>query len=293
MAVKVPTYDRLINPCFKAIKALGGSASNEEIFDEVVKQLDLPESVLEVQQPGHSAISKVAYNLAWARTYLKKFGAIINTARSIWAITAEYFDVKDVDARIVVEFVRNLEAQSTNKKAQHENKQAEKTSGVSEDEEPEEISSWRVRMLEILQNMNPYGFERFVQLLLRNCGIDNVEVTKKSGDGGIDGTGQYKLSGIFSFKLAFQCKRYSGNVGSSEIRDFRGSLSTDIEKAIFVTTGNFSPAAKTEAKASGKKPIDLMDGEMLIDKIAELRLGVSPKTVYEIDDKFYAQYNES
>lgn len=293
MAVKVPTYDRLINPCFKAIKALGGSASNEEIFDEVVKQLALPEYVLEVQQPGHFAISKVAYNLAWARTYLKKFGAIINTARSIWAITAEYFDAVDVDARSVVDFVRNLEAQSTNKKSQYENKHEEKASGVSNDEEPEEISSWRVRMLEILQNMNPFGFERFVQLLLRNCGIDNVEVTKKSGDGGIDGTGQYKLSGIFSFKLAFQCKRYSGNVGSGEIRDFRGSLSTDIEKAIFVTTGSFSPAAKNEAKAPGKKPIDLMDGEMLIDKIAELRLGVSPKTVYEIDDKFYAQYNES
>ncbi|MBD5099836.1 MAG: restriction endonuclease [Clostridiales bacterium] len=293
MAVKVPTFDSLINPCFMAIKALGGSASNDEIYDEVVRQLALSETVLAVQQPGHLAMSKVAYNLAWARTYLKKFGAIINTTRSIWTITSEFSDVKDVDARKVVEFVRNLEAQSTNKKAQLEQRKIEKDLVVSEDEQPEEISSWRIRMLEILQNMNPYGFERFVQLLLRNCGIDNVEVTKKSGDGGIDGTGQYKLSGIFSFKLAFQCKRYIGNVGSGEIRDFRGSLSTDIEKAIFVTTGNFSPAAKSEAKAPGKKSIDLMDGEMLIDKIAELKLGVSPKTVYEIDDKFYAQYNEA
>lgn len=293
MSVKVPTYDQLIEPCYLAIKALGDSASNEEIYDEVVRQLSLPESVLEVQQPNHGGMTKVAYNLAWARTYLKKFGAIVNTARSIWAITSEYSDVKKVDAQTVVEFVRNLEAQSINKKVKQEQKQTSKTSDVSVDEEPEEISSWRVRMLEILQNMNPYGFERFVQLLLRNCGIDNVEVTKKSGDGGIDGTGQYKLSGIFSFKLAFQCKRYSGNVGSGEIRDFRGSLSTDIEKAIFVTTGSFSPAAKNEAKAPGKKPIDLMDGEMLIDKIAELKLGVSPKTVYEIDDKFYAQYNEA
>ena len=293
MIVKVPTFDRMINPCFVAIKKLGGSASNEEIYNEVVRQMALPEAVLEVQQPGHVAMSKVAYNLAWARTYLKKVGAIINTARSIWTITSEYSDVKSIDSHKVVEIVRNLEAQSVNKKVQQEQKKIEKASEVSDDEEPEEISSWRVRMLEILQNMNPYGFERFVQLLLRNCGIDSVEVTKKSGDGGIDGTGQYKLSGIFSFKLAFQCKRYVGIVGSGEIRDFRGSLSTDIEKAIFVTTGNFSLAAKNEAKAPGKKPIDLMDGEMLIDKIAELKLGVSPKTVYEIDDKFYAQYNES
>lgn len=292
MSVKVPTYDRLINPCYIAIKTLGGSASNEEIYDEVVKQLGLSEEVLNVLQAGHASLSKVSYNLAWARTYLKKYGAIVNTARSIWTISPEFAETKTVDARVVVEFVRDLEEQSANRKNRQEEKKAEKALVVSDDEEPEEISSWRVRMLEILQNMNPYGFERFVQLLLRNCGIDNVEVTKKSGDGGIDGTGQYKLSGIFSFKLAFQCKRYVGTVGSGEIRDFRGSLSTDIEKAIFVTTGHFSPAAKSEAKAAGKKPIDLMDGEMLIDKIAELKLGVSPKTVYEIDDKFYAQYNE-
>ncbi len=292
MEVKVPTYDQLINPCFMAIKALGGSASNDEIYDGVVKQLSLSKAVLEVQQPGRAAVSKIAYNLAWARTYLKKYGAIINTARSIWTITTEFSNIQNVDAKTVVGFVRNLEAKSTNKQDGKDQEFGQDSVTISEDEEPEEISSWRVRMAEILQNMNPYGFERFVQLLLRNCGIENVEVTKKSGDGGIDGLGEYKLSGIFSFKLAFQCKRYSGNVGSSEIRDFRGSLSTDIEKAIFVTTGRFSQAAKSEAKAPGKKPIDLMDGEMLIDKIAELRLGVSPKTVYEIDDRFYAQYNE-
>ena len=68
MSLKVPTYDRLINPCYVAIKTLGGSASNEEIYDEVVRQLGLPEDVLDVQQPGHGSMSKVAYNLAWART---------------------------------------------------------------------------------------------------------------------------------------------------------------------------------------------------------------------------------
>lgn len=290
MATKAPTYEKLIAPCFSAIRALGGSASNDEIYDEVVRQLALPEEVLEVPQSGRDGRSRVSYNLAWARTYLKKFGAIVNTSRSVWAITSEFSDVKAVTSREVIAFVKNMEAQSANK-PQVDTKSS--VNFINEDEGPEEVSSWRTRMLEILQNMNPYGFERFIQLLLRNCGIDNVEVTKKSGDGGIDGTGQYKLSGIFSFKLAFQCKRYVGNVGSGEIRDFRGSLSTDIEKAIFVTTGSFSPMAKVEAKASGKKPIDLMDGEMLIDKIAELQLGVSPKTIYEIDDKFYAQYNEA
>lgn len=290
--LKVPNYDKLINPCFQAIIKLGGSASNDEIFNTVASDLKLSEEVLSVYQQGHEPMSKVSYNLAWARTYLRKYGAIVNSSRSVWSVTAEFADKKEVDSKTVVDYVRNIEAQSVNlkKKPQKDDAPIRSGSNIAEDT-PEEIASWRIRLLEILQNMNPYGFERFIQLLFRTCGIDNVEVTKKSGDGGIDGLGEYKLGGIFGFKLAFQCKRYSGSVGSAEIRDFRGSLSTDIEKAVFVTTGVFSPAAKAEAKAPGKKPIDLMDGELLIDKIAELNIGVQPKTTYEINDKFFAQYN--
>lgn len=73
--------------------------------------------------------------------------------------------------------------------------------------------------------MDPYGFERLAQRVLRECGFVQVEVTKykKSGDGGIDGTGKLKINGIFSFNVAFQCKRYKGTVSAGDIRDFRGS----------------------------------------------------------------------
>ena len=74
------------------------------------------------------------------------------------------------------------------------------------------------------------------QLLLRECGFVQVAVTKKSGDGGIDGTGKLKINGIFSFRVAFQCKRYKGSVGSAEIRDFRSSLTTDIEREFSLQT---------------------------------------------------------
>ena len=88
-------------------------------------------------------------------------------------------------------------------------------------EYPDEAKPWRVRLAEILQSIDPYGFERLSQRVLRECGFSQVEVTKKSGDGGIDGTGKLKINGIFSFNVAFQCKRYSGLVGASAIRDFR------------------------------------------------------------------------
>ncbi len=135
--------------------------------------------------------------------------------------------------------------------------------------------------------MDPYGFERLTQRLLRECGFVQVEVTKKSGDGGIDGTGKLKINGIFSFNVAFQCKRYRGQVGAPEIRNFRGSLTTDIEKGIFITTGTFSKQAKEEASNPGKQQIDLIDGEEFINKIAEYGIGVREVKTYEIDEEFF------
>lgn len=135
--------------------------------------------------------------------------------------------------------------------------------------------------------MDPYAFERLTQRLLRECGFSQVEVTKKSGDGGIDGTGKLKINGIFTFNIAFQCKRYQGTVGASEIRDFRGSLTTDIEKALFITTGTFSKQAIEDATKAGKQQIDLIDGEEFITKLAELQLGVHEIKDYQIDEDFF------
>ena len=135
--------------------------------------------------------------------------------------------------------------------------------------------------------MDPYGFERLAQRVLRECGFSQVEVTKKSGDGGIDGTGKLKINGIFSFNVAFQCKRYSGLVGAPAIRDFRGSLTTNIEKGVLITTGSFSKAAREEAASPGKQQIDLVDGEDFINMIAEYGIGVKEVKTYEIDENFF------
>lgn len=115
---------------------------------------------------------------------------------------------------------------------------------------------------------------------------------KKSGDGGIDGTGKLRINGIFSFNVAFQCKRYQGQVGSGEIRNFRGSLDQNIEKGVLITTGSFSKAAKEEACAPGKQQIDLMDGNMFMDKLAEHELGLTLRREYDIDESFFATFGE-
>lgn len=135
--------------------------------------------------------------------------------------------------------------------------------------------------------MDGFAFERFSKRLLRECGFSKLVVTKRTNDGGIDGFGEYKINGILTMKLAFQCKRYKNQVSAKDIRDFRGALTSDIERAILITTGTFTRSAIEEAAIPGKTYIDLMNGEELIAKIIELELGVKAIKTYDVDEEFF------
>lgn len=274
----MPNYPDLIEATFSALHELGGSGKNDEINKKAIEILELSDSVLDVMHTNTN-MTEIDYRLAWARTLLKNFGAIDNSARSVWSISTDFTQILTIDGMEVY-------------KKKNINQISESLSSPSdsidiEDNTPEEIRSWRQRLHEVLLKMDPYGFERLAQRLLRECGFSQVEVTKKSGDGGIDGTGTLKINGIVTFKIAFQCKRHQGSIGSPEIRDFRGSLTTDIERAVFITTGTFSKSAIEEAEKAGKQQIDLMDGEAFISKIAELQIGVKEVTDYLIDEDFF------
>lgn len=274
----VPKYGDLITATYAVLKALGGSGKNEEINEKVAELLALSDEVLEIPYLNSSSLSEVNYRLAWARTLLKKHGAITNSARGVWSIMPEFSDVEAVDGNAI-------------EKARHKNGTSAKDTLISDDLEdvPEEVRPWRKKLYEVLTKMNPYAFERLTQRVLRECGFTQVEVIKKSGDGGIDGTGKLRINGIFSFNIAFQCKRYQGVVSSGDIRDFRGSLTTNIEKGVFITTGSFSKAAVEEASSPGKQQIDLIDGEEFITKLAEFGIGVKEVKDYEIDEDYFAK----
>ena len=273
----VPRYGDLITATYSALKILGGSGKNEEINEKVVELLSLSDEVLEIPHLN-SSLSEMNYRLAWARTLLKKHGAITNSARGVWSVMPEFSNVTTVDGSAI-------------EKARHKNGISSKDAMINDELEdmPEEVRPWRKKLYEVLTKMDPYAFERLTQRVLRECGFTQVEVTKKSGDGGIDGTGKLRINGIFSFNIAFQCKRYRGVVSSGDIRDFRGSLTTNIEKGVFITTGSFSKAAVEEASSPGKQQIDLIDGEEFITKLAEFGIGVKEVKDYEIDEEYFAK----
>jgi restriction system protein len=266
--IQLPTYDTLMNPTLQAIKLLGGSGTIEEIDNKVADIAGLTDEQQEVlHNPDKGGKTEVEYRLAWTRTYLKIYGALENSSRGVWALTAEGRKMEQVDPKEVVKTVR--ERMALVKQV------ATETGDLGNEKE----LTWREELLEIIQGMHPDAFERLTQRLLRECGFVQVEVTGKSGDGGIDGRGILRLGGVLSFHVIFQCKRWKGSVGPGQIRDFRGSMVGRADKGLFITTGTFTRDAEREATRDGAPAIDLMNGDQLIEKLKELNLGVHTRKV--------------
>lgn len=273
---KVPPYHEMLIPTLEALKLLGGSGSIAEINEKVYKVADFDDEILEIPQDENGVISKVDYRLAWARTYLKKYGLLDNSSRGIWALNDHDIDPAKLKAEEIVRFVKQLSKKSNKEKVDSKNENAEIK------DEIDDLTDWKEALIEVLLQIEPSAFERLCQRLLRESGFVQVEVTGKSGDGGIDGKGIVRINGFLSFHVIFQCKRYKGSVGSGEIRDFRGAMQGRADKGIFITTGKFTRESVKEATRDGAPPIELIDGELLCDKLKEFNLGVKTELIEEV-----------
>lgn len=264
----MPPYDAFMNPVIQALKILGGSGTNEEINNKVIEIMGLSDDQLDViHDPDRGSQTEVEYRLHWARTYLKKYGILENSSRGVWALTAKGKQLDKVDPREVSKFVRA---------------QARKTQLAEVKDELAETgaeTSWRDEVLNSLLQMDAAAFERLAQRLLRESGFIQVEVTGRSGDGGVDGKGIMRLGGLLSFHVIFQCKRYKGSVRVEQVRDFRGAMVGRADKGLMITTGNFTKDAVREATRDGAPAIDLIDGDQLVDKLKELGLGVQIRKI--------------
>lgn len=268
--IHIPSHNDLMNPVLQALKALGGSATIEELNNLTAQIANLSDEQLEVpHNPETGGQSEAEYRMAWARTYLKKFGLLENSKRGVWALTSNGNRIENINPQEVTRFVRS---------------QTQKLSSKNEVRDATDTNElWREQLLNILLNMHPSAFERLVQRILRESGFIQVEVTGQSGDGGVDGKGIMQLAGFLSFHVIFQCKRYKNTVSASQIRDFRGAMVGRADKGLMITTGNFTRGAIQEATRDGAPAIDLIDGDLLLDKLKDLGLGVETKII-EIEE---------
>ena len=244
--------------------------------------LALPDAVREVAH-SDGPQSEFDYQAAWARTYLKHMDAATNSSRGVWSITgygreltAEAETAESNVQGTILEHIRSYRKSLLARRAK--NATAVDSRGSTESDPDTE---WTDELLSALREMPPDGFERLCQRLLREKGFTKVEVTARTGDGGIDGIGVLRVN-LISFQIVFQCKRYAGSVGSAAIRDFRGSMVGRADKGLFITTGRFSPSAEQEAVRDGAPAIDLFDGNELCELLKSLDLGVRTETVEKV-----------
>jgi restriction system protein len=178
--------------------------------------------------------------------------------------------------------------------------QEQRRAKQSEAEPPEEVTAaapdaasndYRTVVAGVLLKLPAAGFERLCQRVLREAGFTQVVVTGRSGDGGIDGYGTLAVNPLVSFKVLFQCKRFSKSVSPSHVRDFRGGMAGRADKGIILTTGAFTAEARREASRDGVPPIELIDGEKFIDMLEQLELGLRQVKTYEIDQAFFTEFD--
>lgn len=274
-------YKDLLNPVLQAIKDLGNSANSDEIEERVIKNLNLTEK--EINEIHKGTRTKLNYQLGWSKNYLKNSGIIENSSRGIWALTEKGKATEAVDEDKIIKAVREV---IVKKKYGIESNPKEEIEGLIQDESfDDDELTWEDELLRIIKQIEPDAFERLCQRLLRELGFVDVNVTGKSGDGGIDGTGIIKINGTLSFHVVFQAKRFAKSVSSSVIRDFRGAMVGRADKGLVMTTGTFTRSAILEARRDGAPNIDLMDGIDIVKKLKTLELGVEIEKVERIKIK--------
>jgi restriction system protein len=279
---KGPKFIRFLKPILQILKQSGGSGTTSEVIDRAIELLQIPEA--EQEETLRNGQSRVRNQVQWSRLYLVRAGYLDSSRRGIWSLTEKGIqtDVATFDPYAVFQAAqKDFQTEKTKKEPFID----------ADDESSVERADYKSELLALIKSLPPSGFERLCQRLLRESGFQQVVVTGKSGDGGIDGIGVLQVNPFVTFSILFQCKRYEGSVTPSQIRDFRGAMMGRADKGIVITTGTFTLDAKKEARRDGVPPIELVAGEDLVKLFEDHELGLLPRKTFEIDRKFFYEFS--
>jgi restriction system protein len=278
--VKLPSYRRMLWDALRALQQLGGSGHKSEITPLALSLGSLDEAQQAKMMPN-GRLTEAEYKLNWCYTALKAVGYMSNSGGGVWALTEAGTRLTEADMDDVRREIARYYRAARRRNRDEAEEQAPEDDVAETD--VAEADAWKDDLLARMKAMDPAAFERLCQRLLREAGFEKVEVTGRSGDGGIDGVGLLRI-GLVSFPTYFQCKRYADSVGAGAVRDFRGAMAGRGEKGVIISTATFTPAARQEATRDGVPPIDLVDGNELCDLLRKHRVGVTvtPRTVEDV-----------
>jgi restriction system protein len=277
--MKGPEFLKYIKPVLLALQENGGAGNSTNVIEHVIEILGITDK--ELEETTSNGQSRIRNQIQWARFYLFKAGLIDNAQRGIWRLTNDGLEknLSDDDVYKLFKGVQQRFKKSSVAKTEKPEIKFEETS--TEDEEHS------LGLLNLIQSLSSSGFEKLCKRLLTEIGINEISITGGSGDKGIDGKGIVKLNDVVSLDIVFQCKRYKETVSPHHVRDFRGAMQGRGEKGLIITTGRFTKDAKGEASRDGVTPIELIDGDRLVDLFEKYQLGLKPLMVYEIDYEFF------
>ncbi len=291
--MKGPRFVRYFGPVIDVLKSLGGSGSPEEVRAAVASRLAISEE--EQSEQLASGSSRFDNQVAWARFYLTRAGLLDSSRRGIWSLTEKGRSTTLSDAAAVQLFKEIHNQFSVERRVRRKEGNREQALDESTPEAAiiaQGSAGHRETLLALLKALPAGGFERLCQRLLREAGFQHVTITGRSGDGGLDGNGVVEVNPFVSFRVLFQCKRYSGVITPAQVRDFRGAMAGRADKGIILTTGTFTAEARREAVRDGVPPIELVDGEKLLDMFEKLELGLIPRAAFAIDDAFFEDFKK-
>lgn len=279
---------RWFGPLLDALRALGSSGTPEEATDKVAELCKVPES--EQNDLMESGQPRFRNQVAWARFYLKREGLLDSSTRGVWRLTEKGKTMHLTYAQAQDIFRSQVKIDAAARKQKLKDNPTEPQIEIPEELDHSVEGNYRDHLLAAIQAVPPDGFERLCQRLLREAGFQQVTVTGRTGDRGIDGHGILEVNPFVTFKILFQCKRYKGSVGAPDVRDFGRAMQGRADKGIILTTGTFTQEARREARRDGALPIELVDGEKLVDMFEKLELGLKPRTVFDLDDNFFDEF---
>jgi restriction system protein len=285
-----------MEPVLSALRSLGGSARPAEVVEKVAEILGIGDA--ERSEPMSSGTARFDNMVAWARFYLAKAGMVDASRRGVWALTDKGRAAKPMSHAQAIEMYKDVHQKFSVQARLPAGGQSESGRDEDDEEAPEPATaaaglSHREEVLSLLMSLPPAGFERFCQRLLRESDFQEVTVTGRSGDEGIDGIGILQVNPLVSFKVLFQCKRYKKVVSAGHVRDFRGAMEGRADKGIIITTGTFSADARREAVRDGAKGIELVDGQKLVSMLEELELGLTPVRAFRVERDFFADFGDN
>ncbi len=285
MAKRQSQFVQWMGPILNAIRELGGSGKPREVCDLIAERSAITDKRLE--ESLKSGQTRYYNQVHWARQYLVWEGLLDGSTHGVWALTPTGYETTLNDAAARNLFLKWVKVHAaTKRKGGGEGDAA----AVADDVDAVEDQNHKYLLLELLKKVTPEGFERVCARLLRESGFEKVTVTGRPKDGGIDGIGILQVNPFVSFKVLFQCKRYKGVVSRSQVGDFRNAMIGRADKGIIITTGSFTLDARQEADRDGAPPVELVDGEKLVEMFERAKLGLKPKTVYELDHSFFAGF---